>query len=155
MRALVHPDGGCFCSRQGLGTLQARTGPSGRQLLRSRQGLVCCRALTGSSGRQLVLLGTCSRAVIRCLLCAPSGFAAPGSRCCLAPVCVPWLWPAASLFELPRGPVWCAATRLVRSLSVLRLAFPTPWCLSSPRGLPPPALLGCCAGHAEAGREPA
>ena len=44
--------------------------------------------------------------------------------------------------------------RPVRSLSVLRSAFPTPWCLSPPQGLAPPALLGGCAGHAEAGREP-
>ena len=33
-------------------------------------------------------------------------------------------------------------------------AFPTPWCRSPARGLAPPALLGGCAGYAEAGREP-
>ena len=101
-----------------------------------------------------MLLGTCSCAVVRCVLCAISGFAAPGGRCGWAPVRVPWLWPAACLSGVPRGPVWCAAPRPVRSLSVLRSAFPTPWCLSPPRGLGPPALLGGCAGHAEAGREP-
>ena len=100
------------------------------------------------------MLGTCSCAVVRCVLCALSGSAAPGGRCCLAPVRVPWLWPAACLSGVPPGPAWCAAPRLVRSLSVLRSAFPTPWCLSPPRGLAPPALLGGCAGHAEAGREP-
>ena len=47
----------------------------------------------------------------------------------------------------------CTAPRPVRSLSMLRWAFPTPWCLSPTRGLAPPALLGGCAGHAEAGRE--
>ena len=101
-----------------------------------------------------MLLGTCSCAVVWCVLCALSGFAAPGGRCCLAPVRVPWLWPAACLSGVPRGPAWCAVPRPVRSLSVLRLAFSTPWCLSPPRGLAPPALLGGCAGHAEAGREP-
>ena len=48
----------------------------------------------------------------------------------------------------------CAASRPVRSLSVLRSAFPSPWCLPPPRGLSPPALLGGSAGHLEAGREP-
>ena len=100
-----------------------------------------------------MLLGTCSCAVVRCVLCALSGFAAPGGRCGLAPVRVPWLWPPACLSGVPRGPAWCAAPRPVRSLSVLRSAFPTPWCPSPPRGLGPPALLGGCAGHAEAGRE--
>ena len=101
-----------------------------------------------------MLLGTCSRAVVRCVLCALSGCVSPGGRCCLAPVRVPWLWPAACLSGVPRGPVWCAAPRPVRSLSVRLSAFPTLWCLSPPRGLSPPDLLGGCAGHVEAGREP-
>ena len=88
------------------------------------------------------------------LWCALSGFAAPGGHCCLAPVCVPWLWPAACLSGVPRGPAWCAAPRPVRSLSVLRSAFPMTWCLSPSRGLSPPDLVGGCAGHAEAGGEP-
>ena len=46
---------------------------------------------------------------------------------------------------------WCAAPRPVRSLSVLQPAFPSPWCLPPPRGLSPPAVLGGCAGHVEAG----
>ena len=49
---------------------------------------------------------------------------------------------------------WYAAPCPVRSLSVLRSAFPTPWWLSPSRGLAPPDLLGDCAGHVEAGREP-
>ena len=101
-----------------------------------------------------MLLGTCSCAVVRCVLCTLSGFAATGGRCCLAPVRVPWLWLAACLTGVPRGPAWCAAPRPVRLLSVLRSALLTPWCLSPPRGLAPSALLGGCAGHAEAGREP-
>ena len=51
------------------------------------------------------------------------------------------------------APRCCAAPRQVRSPSVLRSAFPSPWCLPPPRGLLPPALLGGCAGHVEAGRE--
>ena len=50
--------------------------------------------------------------------------------------------------------LWCATPRPVRSLSVVWSAFPTRWCRSPPRGLAPPALLGGCAGHAEAGLEP-
>ena len=101
--------------------------------------------------------------------------------CCLAPVPVPWF--VACCAHCPglrhrvavvawhlsvcRGfgqrraslaclvaPRWCAAPRPVRLLSVLRLAFPTPWCLSPSRGLAPLDLLGGCAGHVEAGREP-
>ena len=82
-----------------------------------------------------MLLGTCSCAVVRCVLCALSGFVAPGGRCGLAPVHVPWLWPAACLSGVPRGPAWCAAPRPVWSLSVLQLAFLTLWCLSPARGL--------------------
>ena len=52
------------------------------------------------------------------------------------------------------APRWCAALCPVLSLSVLRSAFTSPWCLPPPRGLSPPALLGSCAGHVEAGREP-
>ena len=94
----------------------------------------------------MVLLGTCSCAVVRCVMCALSGFAAPGGRCGLAPVCVPWLWPAVCLFGVPRGPAWCAAPRLVCSLSVLQLALPTPWCLSPPRGLGPPVYWAAARG---------
>ena len=101
-----------------------------------------------------MLSGTCSRAVVRCELCALSGFAAPGGRCCLAPVRVPWLWPAACLSGVPRGPAWCAAPCPVRSLSVLRLVSRPPGGLFPHRGLSPPDLLGGCAGHAETGREP-
>ena len=100
-----------------------------------------------------MLLGKCPRAVVCCLLCALFGFAAPGGRCCLAPVPVPWLWLAACLSGVPPGPAWCAAPRPVQSLSVLRLALPMPWCPSPPRGLAPPDLPGVRAGHAEADQE--
>ena len=150
-RALVHPDGGCFVAGRGWVRCRARSCPSGRRLF------VACRGWV-PSGRALVHPDGCWCCLapvlvpgFRCVLCALSGFAAPGGRCCLAPVSVPWLWPAACLSGVPRWPARCAAPRLVLSLSVLWLAFPTPWCLSPPRGLAPPALLGGFAGHAEAG----
>ena len=77
--------------------------------------------LTGVCG---VWVGCClvpaPCAVVRCVLCTPPGFAAPSGRCCLAPVGVPWLWPAACLSDVPCGPAWGAAPRLIRLLSVLR-----------------------------------
>ena len=51
-----------------------------------------------------VLPGTCSCAVVRCVLCALPGFAAPGGRCRLAPVRVPWFRPAVCLPGVPCGP---------------------------------------------------
>ena len=131
-RAHVHPDGGSFVAGRGW---------------------VRCWVCTRLSGRQLVLPGTCLRAVVCCVLCALSRFAAPGGGCCLAHVCLPWLWAAACLSGVPLGLAWCAAPRPVRSLSVLQSAFPTPWWLSPPRRLLPPDLLGGCAGRAEAGQE--
>ena len=101
-----------------------------------------------------LLPGTCSCAVVRCVLCALPGFAGPGGRCGLAPVLVPWLWLAACLSGVPRGP---ALVRRASSGPVALgalVAFPSPCCLSPPRGLAPLALLGGCARHAEAGREP-
>ena len=101
-----------------------------------------------------MLLGTSPRAVVCCVLCALSGFAAPGGRCGLAPVRVPWFWPAACLSGVPRGP------------ALVRRALSGPVALDAPVGLPDavvpsptpgacfPALLGGCAGHAEAGRGP-
>ena len=139
-RAHVHPDGGWFVAGRGWVRCRARTRPSARRLFRSRQGLGLLPGAHTSIRTAAMLPGTRSRAVVRCVLCALSGFAAPGGRCCLAPVRVPWLWPAACLSGVPRGPAWCVAPRPVRSLSVLRSAFPTPWCLSPPRGLAPPAL---------------
>ena len=102
----------------------------------------------------LVLLGTCSCAVVRCGLCVLSGFAAPVGRCCLATVGVPWLWPAACLSGVPRGP------------TLVRRASSGPVALDAPVGFPDavvpfptpgacaPDLLGGCAGHVGAGREP-
>ena len=124
--ALLHPEGGCFVAGRGwVPTVRAHVHPDGGCSVADR-GWVCCRARTRPSGRRLVLLGTCLRAVVRCVSCTLSRFAALGSRCCLAPVRVPWLWRAACLSGVPRGPGWCAAPHGVRLLSVLRSALPTP-----------------------------
>ena len=51
-----------------------------------------------------VLPGTCSCAVVRCVLCALPWFAAPGGHRRLVPVLAPWFWPAACLSGVPCGP---------------------------------------------------
>ena len=84
-----------------------------------------------------LLPGTCSCAVVRCVLCALPGFAAPGGRCGLAPVLVPWLWPAACLSGVPRGP------------ALVRRASSGPVALGAPVGFPvavvPFPTPGACA----------
>ena len=93
--------------------------------------------------------------------------------CCVAPVPVPWFvaccarrpglrhpvavvaWHLSVCLGCGRqraslaclvAPLWCAAPHPVWSLSVLRSAFLTPWCLSPPRGLAPPAFTGWLRG---------
>ena len=68
--------------------------------------------------------GTCSCAVVHCGLCALPGFAAPGDRCCLSPVLVPWLWPAACRSGVPGGP------------ALVRPASSRPVAISAPVGSP-------------------
>ena len=87
--------GGAFClgvGHPGLGALQSpTTRPFGRAAgarFPLAVGAVCGRGV-------LAVLGTLSRAAVRRVLCAPPGSAASGGRCGLAPVHVPWLWPAA------------------------------------------------------------
>ena len=84
----------------------------------------------------LVLRGTCPCAVVRCVLCVPPGFAAPGGRCCLAPVRVPWLWLAACLSEVPCGP------ELVRRTSSGPVALDAP--VGFPDAVVPFPTLGAC-----------
>ena len=97
-----------------------------------------------------VLPGTRSCAVVWCRLCALLGFAATDGLCCLAPVRVPWLWPAACLSGVPCGPA------LVRRASSGPVALGA--LVSFPVAVVPfpitGVLLGGCAGHVEAGREP-
>ena len=61
-------------------------------------------------------------AVVLCGLCALPGFAAPRGCCCLTPVRVPWLWPAACLSGVPCGP------------ALVRRASSGPVALSAPVG---------------------
>ena len=84
-----------------------------------------------------LLPGTCSYAVVRCVVCALPGFAPPGGRCGLAHVLVPWWWPAACLSGVARGPV------LVRraSSSPVALGAPVPF----PVAVVPFATPGACA----------
>ena len=147
-------------SRQGLGTLRARTRPSGRQLFRSRQGLGTLRALTRPSGWRLFRsrqgLGSLPDAhssvrtaadvawhlfwcrgsvrVMRALrVCGGRRPLLLGTCPCALVVAggVP-LWRA----SWPRV-VRRALSGPVRSLPVLRSAFPMPWCLSPSGGLRP------------------
>ena len=60
-------------------------------------GPVCGRGV-------LAVGGTFSCAVVRRVMCAFPGFAAPGGRYRLAPFFLLWLWPAACLTGLFRGP---------------------------------------------------
>ena len=125
-----------------------------------------------------VCVSVCSVCLYPTFLARVCGFRV---GCCLAPVPVPWFgagcarcpglrhpvavaaWHLSVCLGFGRrrasmaclvAPLWCAAPRPVWSLSVLRSAFPTPWCLSPSRGLTPRDLLGGCAGHVGAGREP-
>ena len=108
---------GCGCSVRVWGPALS-TRRASLQALRSVGDAVC--------------LGTFSHAVLRCLVCALRGFAAPSGRCSLVPLRVPWFWPAACLSGVPRGPAWFAAPCPVRLLSGLWSAFPSLWCLPLP-----------------------
>ena len=95
---------GAFClgvGRPGSGALRT---PTTRPFGRSAGACfpLAVGALCGRGGP--AALGTLSRAAVRRVLCALPGFAASGGCCGLAPVLVPWLWPAACLSGVPRGP---------------------------------------------------
>ena len=146
--------GGASCPRArrpGFGALPrptahpwgVRSGPATRRLWGRRAGVGAWLSLAPSPMPRLTVC--CSRF--------------PGLRHPVAVVvwhlslcrgCGPWRASPACLV----APCWCAAPRPVRSLSVLRSASRSLWCLPPPQGLSPPALLGGCAGHVEAGREP-
>ena len=80
------------------------------------------------------VLGTFSRAVVRRVLCALPGLAAPRGRCGLAPVLVPWLWPAVCLSGVPLGP------------PLLRCASSGPVALRAPVGFPVPVVPSLTPG---------
>ena len=84
-----------------------------------------------------LLPGTCSCAVVPCVLCALPGFAAPAGRFCLAVVRVPWLWPAACLSGVPCGPA------LVRRASSGSVALRAP--VGFTDAVVPFPITGACA----------
>ena len=98
------PGGGASClgvGRLGSGALAPPiTRPFGRAA--GARFPLAVGAVCGRGGR--AVLGTLSCAAVRRVLCALPGFAAPGGRCGLVPVLLPWLWPAACLSGVPRGP---------------------------------------------------
>ena len=101
------------------------------------------------------VLGTFSRAAVRCVLCAPPGFAAPGGHCGLAPVLVSWFWPAEFLFGVPRGPALVrrassGSVALGAPFSFLVAVVPSP----SPGAVAPDFtgwLRGACGGRPRTG----
>ena len=116
--------GGASClrvGRPGKGTLPAPTSrPFGRAS--GARFLLAVGAVCGPGGP--AVLGIFSRAGVRRVLCVLPGFAAPSGRCGLAPVLVPWLWPAACLSDVPRGP------------ALVRRASSGPVALGAPVGFP-------------------
>ena len=109
------------CGASGFGRSSTPDHPSFR---------ACCRGPT-PTGRGCGVrawgpgvLGTLSLAAVRRVLCALPRFAAPGGRCGLVPVLVPWLWPAACLSGVPRGP------------ALVRRSSSGPVALGAPVGFP-------------------
>ena len=101
-----------------------------------------------------VLLGAACRAMVVCVWCALSGFAASGGRCCLAPGPVPWLWPAACLSGVPLGPALVRrASPGAVALSAL-VGFPVAVVPSPTPGAHAPGFTGRLRGARDAGREP-
>ena len=103
-RGTEAPKGGASCLGVGCPVMGALPPPTTRRIGRAAGarfpltvGAVCGRA--GPT-----VLRTLSRAAVHRALCALPGFAAPGGRCGLAPVLVPWLWAAACLSGVPLGP---------------------------------------------------
>ena len=116
------PGGGASClgvGRPGLGALPPpTTRPFGRVAGARFPLAVGAQCERGGPA----VLGTLSRATVRRVLCALPGFAAPGRRCRLAPVLVPWLWPGLS--GMPRGP------------ALVRRSSSRPIALGAPVGFP-------------------
>ena len=146
--------GGASClgvGRPGTGALPApTTRPFGRAAgarFPLAAGAVCGRGGPAD-------LGTLSCAAVRRVLCALPGFAALGGPCGLAPVLVPWLWPAACLTGVPRGPALVRRSSSGPVALGAPVGFPVAMVPSPTPGAVAPALLGGCAGHVEAGREP-
>ena len=118
------PGGGAPClgvGRPGTGALPPPTSRSFGRAAGARFPLAV-GAVCGRGGP--AVLRTLARAAVRRVLCALPGFEAPGGRCGLAPVLVPWLWPAACLSGVPRGP------------ALVRRSSSGPVALGAPVGFP-------------------
>ena len=105
-----------------------------------------------------VLPGTFSRAVVRCVLCALPG--ACGTfwllLLCSLSVCISFrrcLASLACLLPLHGAPPLVRSDRSRCSAGLYRRRRAS-WASRAYRGLSPPDLLGCCAGHVEASPEP-
>ena len=122
-RCGVHkrPDGQrLFCSRQGLGTLQARTRSSGQRLFCSKQGIGTVRAGTRPSGRRLFR----SRQELGSLRTAAGGC---------------WSWPG----RAGRHP-WRVVVHLTFLVALL-LCVPHPPCCLCPWCVVVLCFFVCCA----------
>ena len=153
-------------SRQGLGTLRARTRPSRRRLLHSRQGLGTLRAHTRPSGQRLfrsrqglgLLPGTHS-SVRTAAGVAWHRFSCRGSLRAVRALRVCGTRRPLLLGTCPCALVVAIGVPLWRAswLRVVRRASSGPVALGAPVGFPdavvPFPLLGRCTEHAEARRE--
>ena len=134
------PGGGASCLGVGRLVSGALPPPTSRPFGRATGARFPLAVGVGGCGRGgPALLGTFPCAAVRCVLCALPGFAAPGGRCGLAPVLVPWLWPAACLSGVPCGP------------ALVRRASSGPVALGAPVGFPDavvpfPIPLACAPG---------
>ena len=93
-----------------------------------------------------VVLGTLSRAAVRRLLCALPWLAAPAGRCGLAPVLVPWLWSAACLSGVPRGPALVRRSSSGPVALGAPVGFPVAVVPSPTRGAVAPGFTGWLRG---------
>ena len=98
-----------WCGASGVGRSPTPDCPPSGRAAGAHYPLAVGAGGCGRGGR--ALLGTFSRAAVCRVLCALPGFAAPGGRCGLAPVLVPWLWPAACLSSVPCGPALVRGAR--------------------------------------------
>ena len=82
-------------------------------------------------------------------LCALSGFAAPGGRCCPAPGPVPWLWPRVCVLCVVLSSRSRCVGRLSPHHAAVTAGFIAMYLVRSSPGL----RVRGCAEHVEAGRE--
>ena len=118
------PGGGASCLGVGRPGTGAPPPPTTRSFGRAAGARFPLAVVTVCGRGGPAVLGTLSRAAVRRLLCALPRLAAPGGRCGLAPVLVPWLWLAACLSGVPCGP------------ALVRRSSSGPVALGAPVGFP-------------------